>query len=336
MKEIIIHRVIYTLDLPEKITSLMAQCVACGICNTVCPSFKYGGCSPQSVMNGEDGNILYCIGCGKCSEACTNTDPVYVMMHMHCVALNAKIPESYYITGLVAPIQENPAREELPYIPSGDDAYLMAGCTVECSVPHLKYAAGVALNAINIKNSELPNASCCTLPVVFRSVSDETREEYKQKMNTGSKEIITICSGCSEELTISGLNAKHISDVFYEKLSEISKLRGVSLNVAIEPGCGLESSLDKFNEIAKAAGATLVGNKTGCCGKSVKDISGKLMAERQEEIKGADAVVVGCPLCAYKYDKVPGGTPVLHISELIALASGDDSTLKYHNLKLKI
>ena len=323
-------------DLPEKVKLLMSQCIACGVCNTVCPSFKHDGCSPQQVMNGDEGNILYCLGCGKCSEVCINTDPVYVMMYMHCVALNAKIPDSYYKTGLVAPIQENPSRGKLQYVPTGDDAYLMAGCTVECSVPYLKYAAGVALSAIGIKHSELPNASCCTLPVVFRSVSDEKRDEYKQKMNVNSKEIITICSGCSEELTVSGLNAKHISDIFYENLDKILKLKGISLRVAIEPGCGLESSLNKFNEIAKATGATLIGNKTGCCGKSVKDISSKLMAERQEEIKGADVVIVGCPLCAYKYDKVQDGTPVLHISELIALASGDASTLKYHNLKLSI
>ena len=69
----------------------------------------------------------------------------------------------------------------------------------------------------------------------------------------------------------------------------------------------------------------------GCCGKAVKDVSGKLMRERQESMKGCDAAVVACPACYMFYDNCQDGIPVFHISELVALAAGDRSCLKYHS-----
>lgn len=316
----------------------MADCIGCGLCDEACPSFAHGGCSPQKVMNGEEGNVTLCIGCGNCSAVCSSTHPFKVMMYMNCKASGAKIPDVFYETGFVMPAGISPARTELPYVPSGDDIYLMAGCTVECKLPFLKYATGTALNALGISNSELPHATCCTFPLPFRNLSDAERDEYKLKMGAeaNGRDIITICPGCADELKSAGVKAKHVSHLFYNNLEKISQLPGVSLKVAIEPGCALEHFAKEFEEIVKATGATPIGNKIGCCGKSVKGISNQLMMERQEEIKGADAVIVGCPFCTFKYDSVQNGLPALHISELIALAAGDSATQKYHRLKLTL
>ena len=212
----------------------------------------------------------------------------------------------------------------------------MSGCTVECKLPFLKNATAVAIDAMGIKHSELPNSTCCTFPIPFRSLSDSERDEYKLKMGhqAKNKEIITICPGCAEELNNSGVNARHISKLLYENKNKISELPGVSLKVALEPGCALEYFSKEFEEIVRATGATPIGNKIGCCGKSVKGVSNQLMIERQTEIKDADAVIVGCPFCTFKYDTAPNGIPVLHISELIALAAGNSATQKYHRLKL--
>lgn len=324
-------------ELPEYIESLMSECIECGLCDEACPSYNHGGCSPQSVMNGEDGNVTLCIGCGRCSSVCSSTNPFKVMMYMNCKESNAKIPDAFYETGYVMQAGNHPSRTELPYIPTGDDAYLMAGCTVECKLPFLKYATGIAMDAIGIKHSELPNPTCCTFPVPFRSLSDSERDEYKIKMGDQAKdrEIITICPGCADELKNSGVNARHITKLLYENKNKISELPGVSLKVALEPGCALEYFTKEFEDIVRATGATPIGNKIGCCGKSIKGVSNQLMIERQDEIKGADAVIVGCPFCTFKYDSTVNGVPVLHISELIALAAGNSSTQKYHRLNVK-
>ena len=55
-----------------------------------------------------------------------------------------------------------------------------------------------------------------------------------------------------------------------------------------------------------------------------------IMSERQKDMEGADAVVVGCPSCFIRYDSRDNGIRVLHISELVAMASGIDRTLRYH------
>ena len=78
---------------------------------------------------------------------------------------------------------------------------------------------------------------------------------------------------------------------------------------------------------------TDIGNQMGCCGKNT-DVAGSLVAERMEECAKADVIVVGCPMCLVKYDALPEGKPVVHISELVAMASGDKKSLGYHTVPI--
>ena len=109
---------------------------------------------------------------------------------------------------------------------------------------------------------------------------------------------------------------------------------GVRLRIALEPGCSCERLYPEMKAVAEACGCEVVNGSYGCCGKAVPDVQKRLMDEREAECGGADAVVVGCPNCLSFYDSYPGGIPVLHLSELVCLAAGDGSSLKYHKLKL--
>jgi Fe-S oxidoreductase len=103
----------------------------------------------------------------------------------------------------------------------------------------------------------------------------------------------------------------------------------LGLRVALEPGCTASVYMGMLRDIAEGLGCTVVGGSTGCCGKGSK-VSGDLMRERQEECSGADVIIVGCPMCFIKYDRYPDGPPVMHVSELVAYALGDRSTLEHH------
>ena len=63
-------------------------------------------------------------------------------------------------------------------------------------------------------------------------------------------------------------------------------------------------------------------------------MAGPLREERMRECAGADIVVVGCPMCLVKYDALPEGKPVVHISELVAMAAGDRESLGFHSIQI--
>ena len=116
-------------------------------------------------------------------------------------------------------------------------------------------------------------------------------------------------------------------------MSHISTVHAFCGALIREYGYLLEIPSD-FRMIVEATGVEIINKSYGCCGKSIPDISDKLMAERQAECQGADFIVVGCPNCLTFYDNVPNGVPVVHLSELIAMAAGDRETVKFHKLKL--
>lgn len=283
-------------------------------------------------MNGENGNIRKCIGCGRCSGICSNTDPFKVMMYMNYLAADAKIPDSFFEFGYVMPL---PNRSENYPIPEwkGDDAYILPGCIVKCRFPFLEYAAWAALNVLDIKCSELPDSGCCTFPIHFRGLTDSERNSIKNKMCNGKKNIVTLCPGCADELVAAGEDAELIVKFLYKHIKKLSQLKKVNLKVALQPGCHSNEFLEEFDAVIRSVGAKPIGNKMGCCGKSVIDVGNPNMDERQKEIAGADAVIVACPSCFSKYDAVPSGVPVLHIVELVALAAGNGRSLEFHNLR---
>lgn len=324
-------------DVPEYYKNLMGKCLECGQCLNVCPSNTHGGCSPLDVMIGEDGNVIKCIGCGLCSSVCPVTDPFSVMMFMKCRAKGSTVPDSYDETGFILNNSFNgdcPAPEY-----DGDDVYVMPGCQVKCKYPFLEYAACEALKAVGTACSEVPGDSCCTFPIVFRNLSEDERMDIiTEKMGRPSKgkDIITMCLGCFGELEKAGITTEHIVDYLSSHLDELSKLNRLDINVAIEPGCHSPSRFRQMKAVIEALGAHYIGNRYGCCGKSVPGVTELLMKEREAEIAGADAVIVVCPSCFGKYDSAEDGVPVMHIAELVAVAAGKKESLTHHRIKVDL
>lgn len=288
-------------------------------------------------MIGKDPNTVKCIGCGKCSEVCRHTDPKRALMYIKSDMLGLKVPEAFSKHGLVIPPASDEWKEELPEMGKGKDVYLVPGCIVNGKLPYLKYAAYRAFKAVGVEMSELPGNTCCMYPLPLRSMEECERSSYKFRMRERArgKDMVTLCSGCTIELGLSSVHAPNICTYLSKYLEQIKALPGVKLRVAIEPGCSSERFMTDFEAIVRATGAEPIGNPYGCCGKSIPEISSKLMEERQKECEGADAIILGCPNCQVFYDEVPDGIPVLNLAELICLAAGDSETQRFHRLKLK-
>ncbi len=323
--------------LPRFVEDIMASCLGCRRCEKVCPSYKLGGCSPWlSMLERDNANTLMCIGCGKCSTVCKHTDPRLALMYLKAEMMKAQVPESFHQTGFALPPASDEWKSKVPAYKEKNDVYLIPGCKVQSMVPYLKYAAWKVFDSLGIGLAELPSNTCCMYPVPFRVMEEPIRNGYKYVMraNAGGKDMVTLCSGCTNELGMSGVYAPHVSVYLTKYLEKIRSFPGVKLKVALEPGCSAERFLKDIRLIVEATGAEIVNRSYGCCGKNVEGINDKLMAEREKECEGADAIVVCCPNCMTFYDKYEGGLPVIHIIELLALAAGDTNTLQFHNIKL--
>ncbi len=257
-------------------------------------------------------------------------------MYLKAELSNAKVPESFIRTGYVIPPASDEWKSQVPAYEGGNDLYLIPGCKVEGVVPFLKYATWKAFDAIGIGISELPGNTCCMYPVPFRVMEEPIRNGYKYAMRTTArgKDMVTLCSGCTNEFGMSGVYAPHVATYMTKYLDKIRKLPGVRLKIALEPGCSGERFLTDIRAVVEATGARICNDRYGCCGKNVDGINSRLMAEREAECEGADAIVVCCPNCMVFYDKYHGGLPVLHITELLAMAAGDTNTVKFHHIRL--
>lgn len=320
------------------VEDLMISCIGCKRCLKACPSYANGGCDPYYVMHGWDGNVKACIGCGKCSEVCPATDPKTVMLHMKAEALGLPVPEAFVKYGYVIPPADPSWKEGLPEIPEGKDMYLLPGCIVNGRLPYLKYATARAFQAVGVGIKELSDNKCCMYPIPLRSMTDVERNSVKYRMRNRmqGREAVTLCAGCCNEFARGGVYAPHVSTILARYLERIRGLPGLKgLKVALEPGCSAERFMKDFEAVVRATGAEPVGNRYGCCGKNIPGVKDALMKERQEECADADAIVAGCPNCMVFYDAVPGGKPVIHLTELVALAAGDSETQMYHSLKIR-
>lgn len=323
--------------LPDFVVDLMTNCVGCRRCMKVCPSHKYGGCSPWLSMIAKDPNTEMCIGCGKCSDVCRHTNPKLVMLYLKAEKLGVSTPEAFMKHGFSIPPASDDWKKELPEYKEGRDVFVMPGCIVQGKIPYLKYAAIKAFEYLGVQAGELPENTCCTYPVTFRKMDEAQRTEIKVNLrgNAAGRDLVTLCSGCTNELATSGVYAPNLCTYLAKYLDRIRALPGLKgRKVALEPGCASERFLTDFRMIVEAAGAEIVNKTIGCCGKNIDGISDKLMQERQAECQGADFIVVGCPNCQVFYDRVQGGIPVLHLSEYICLAAGDSETQRFHSLKI--
>ena len=319
-------------SLREEIDALRRRCIGCGKCSKVCPSFKHGGCDPMEIMIGNDDAILQCITCGNCSRACRRSDPFRVMQDLLCLAKGIHVSKDFRDTGYAMPLPDPPGSGLTPEW-KGDDAYIMPGCVVKCKVPYVEYAAAACMKAAGVGCAELPGNTCCMHPLQFREMSDHERYGYKSGMGkrAGGKDLVTLCAGCSEELTESGVDAVHVIPFLADRLDSLPRFEDPP-KVAIEPGCSAMEFKGEMRAIAEALGCEVVNTSMGCCGK-YSPVSEALMDEREAECAKADVAVVGCPMCLVRYEGRDGGVPAVHIAELVAMAAGDRSTLRFHKNK---
>lgn len=317
------------MDLNDEIERLRTKCIGCGKCSKVCPALKHGGIDPMEVMMGGEADMTTCIGCGNCSKACRRTDPATVMKDLIAVERDIHVSGTFRDTGYVMP----PAEQVPEPVWSGDGVAVMPGCVAKGKVPYIIYAMSYAMKAMGIGSHEIPVSTCCMHPVQFREMTEPERRSYKTAMgdSAGGDEIVTLCAGCSEEFASAMVPAKHIIPFLAEHIDALPRLE-TPLKVAIEPGCSAMPFKKEMKDVVEAMGCEVVNTSMGCCGKSTT-VAGPLMEEREAECEGADWIVVGCPMCLVKFDAWEGGIPTMHISELVAMAAGDASSLGFHAIR---
>ncbi|MCQ2070080.1 MAG: (Fe-S)-binding protein [archaeon] len=322
---------------PSFVDDLVKSCVGCRSCQSVCPSFRHGGCSPFSVFNEGATNVDLCIGCGKCNTVCKDTDPKTAMSHLKVEKLDLRVPETFIKHGLMFPPVSEEDLSDLPDVRKGEDVYIMPGCVVKGKVPFLMYSALKAFEVLGIGADELPKNTCCMYSLPLSSIEPREKDKYKFAMRkvAAGRDMVALCSGCTVELARSAVYAPHLVTYLPKYLERIKALPGVDLKVSLEPGCSCERYMKDFIAIVEATGATIVNKSYGCCGKNVPEIADRCMEDRFKESEGADVIILGCPNCFVFYDNHPKGMPVLYIAELIALAAGDRETQRYHRIKLK-
>lgn len=321
----------------DRVDELRSQCIGCGSCREVCPSYRHGGCDPQAVMEGDYRKVFGCVGCGNCARVCESTQPKLVMLAVYSIVLDTPVSQAFLDTGLSRYTSPEAPGADLEPEWTGDDVYVMPGCVAKCEVPYVEYAAASALKSMGFRAEELPHFTCCMYPIQFGSMTDEERKGYVQKMGgtAGEKPLVDLCAGCDEAMRMVGVRSEHLIGFLHEHMDRLPKLER-PLKVAVEPGCAAHDYADRMTEVVKAMGCEPVPYEPGCCGKGNRNVGSALMAERQEAAREADVIIVGCPMCQKQYDAVPGGKPSMHLAELVAAGFGDRRSLERHTIPVDL
>lgn len=324
------------VTLEDEITRLMQKCLSCGKCTPMCPSARYGGCDPHEIMMIGEGDLDQCINCGNCSRVCRRTDPMAVIKGLYFLQHENEFSDLFSTTGYPIIMENHPSRTELDPKWDGDEIQIFPGCIVKCKVPFLEYASSVAVKSVGKRCKELNNSGCCLRPAQFSTKTGLERRSYLSNMigPAGNNEVVALCPECSGEFAKISLNVKNMIQFLYEHRSELPKIKR-PFKVALEPGCEAMEFKNEMREVLESMGYEVLNNRTGCCGKNA-EVSEQLMKDREAECSGCGAIAVACPMCFTKYDSQDGGKPVLYLTELVALAIGDSSTLKYHKIAIDL
>ncbi len=319
------------INLANEIDRLRRTCINCGKCSAVCPSRKHGGFDPKEMMVAGTGDITLCIQCGKCSQVCYRTDPYRVMRDTLALFKDQHPSEIYLQYGFILP----PAEEAVDPGWDGDEVCVIPGCVVESRLPYLKYACRVALDSLGKTSHQIAENACCLKPSMFSELGDVGRRPLLKGMTANEKgRLVSLCGGCADEFVHYGIDVRHIVEYLYENLDSLP-VSSTGYKVAIEPGCAMESKFNEMKVVVEKMGFTVVNRTYGCCGAK-KPFLDRMLPEREAECAEADFIILNCPYCLTKYDRYDGGKPCMHISELVALAAGNSSTLGLHQIKPKL
>lgn len=165
------------------------------------------------------------------------------------------------------------------------------------------------------------------------------------------------------------INVKHFVEILHEYIEKIKEyvVKDLSgLKIACHTGCHYNRPSEivqtddpmkpvKLREIVAAAGAIPVdyAEEVLCCGNGVNNTAEEpamqILSNKLDSLlkAGADAIVLNCPACYQQFDnnqkkaeKLSGktyGVPILYVTELLALAFGEDPDslgLKFHRNRL--
>lgn len=317
----------------QEIDKIKRACILCGKCTAACPSFAHGGIDPMEIMAGGEGGLDQCIVCGTCSRVCHRSDPFSVIRMLIAIENDIHISETFHRTGYARPPAEDKCVEP---VWTGDDAYIMSGCVVVSQAPFIEYAASMAMDAIGVGSSKIPKEVCCLHPVQFMEMTEYDRRSIRKEMcdSANGKDIVTLCSGCSEEMEPVDPKVRHIIRYLHERIGSLPRFEN-AVKVGMEPGCSAMVLSKEMKAVLERMNCIVVNHERGCCGKNAP-VSASLMEEREAECEGADVIVVGCPMCFVKFDAQENGIPVVHISELVAVAAGHRESLEFHKIPVKL
>ena len=232
------------------------------------------------------------------------------------------------------------------------------------STDHLSWMAMSARN-LTLAESEgkdiisLCNGCYQTLKLVNKELLHDDHEKAK---------INKILSQIGKEYK-GTIDVKHFVEVLYdigaEKIKENIKTELSGMKVACHTGCHYMRPSEilqtddpmkpvKLREIVKATGAMPVDyeEEVLCCGSGVgntnEDAAMHILANKLSSAKkaGAEALIVNCPACFQQFDSnqkkaeaIAGDTfniPVLFVTELLALAFGEDQKeigINFHRVR---
>ncbi|MDO5861828.1 MAG: (Fe-S)-binding protein [Thermoplasmata archaeon] len=313
----------------QEIEKIKRTCILCGKCTAACPSCAHGGIDPMEIMAGGEEGLDQCILCGTCSQVCHRSDPFTVIRCLIYMEQDLSVSDTFKQTGYVRAPAEDRCIEP---VWTGDDAYVMPGCVVGGMAPFIEYASSVAMDAVGVRASKLPKDMCCLHPIQFMDVPAHEKREMKKGMcdSANGKDIVTLCAGCSDELSPVDQKVRHIIAFLSERMDSLPKFDS-RIRVGMEPGCSAMPLKKEMRAILERMNCEVVNHEYGCCGKSAP-VAPELMAEREAECEKADVIVVGCPMCFVKFDAMEGGKPVVHLAELVAMAAGHPESLAFHKI----
>lgn len=313
----------------DRIEELRSMCVSCGACSDACPSFAHGGIDPMGFMSGEEQDLSQCISCGCCSRACPVTDPFTAIRLAVFTEKDLKPSQAFLETGFA----RRPAEDRcIGPVWTGDDVHVMIGCVVDSEVPYVEYAASRMMQALGYRASRLPGEMCCLHPVMFMGMPDGEKERLRRGMidRAEGRRIVTLCAGCSGELSPLRDGISHVIGFLHENIDRLPRFSR-RIAVGMEPGCSAEELSEEMREVLEAMGCEVVNRTFGCCGKNAP-VRVPLMLEREAECEGAELIVVGCPNCLAMFDRQEGGLPTVHIAELVAMAAGYAESARFHRI----